>query len=662
MVAVGGNLVGGGAPYTIATSSDNGTVWKGVGAPSILNSSSGNVKWNDKSQIWIATSGRTRVLDDNNLYDNDDFKGLDGFAFSLDGKKWHMNNNLNKLLPYFQVKSVEWNHDNSTWVASGSSIMGSITGSDTSDTTVADPESDFDFYVNPSYRICIATSYDYGKTWIGVTESGDIFTEINYVIWDNHNNIWIALGKGNYSIATSSDGIKWEGVVQDNLIFDVAYYVACNNDGSTWVAVGEGKYSIATSSDGKTWKGVDDVAYNNYLRSHVAWNGNIWVAVGLGLTTSIITSQDDGKTWSPGGSINEIIGIGAINAAWNDKSSIWVACGVGKYNIATSPDGVIWKGLEIIDDMEFVRYVAWNEDNSTWIAIGRGEINNIATSYDYGKTWIGVTKSGDIFTEINYVIWDNHNNIWIALGAGKYSIATSSDNGKTWNGVESSKTIFSRVYYMVWNTSISKWIAVGQGNYSIATSSDGIIWEGVVKDNLIFDVAYYVAYNEKSKVCVAVGRGKYSIATSSDGINWVGGVVDGLDGVINHVACNNDGSIWVAVGAWDAVGVWDAEGAWDAEGNIRVDDVGKCIATSTDNGKTWKFVAGFECFISASHVTWDENKSIWVALGYGNHSIATSLDGINWVGVPESNSIFRIGYSSSRVGGPASYSTFGYSF
>ena len=52
-------------------------------------------------------------------------------------------------------------------------------------------------------------------------------------------------------------------------------------NGSLWVAVGLGTNTIATSSDGITWIPVENS--NNIFTNYgygVAWNGSLWVAVG----------------------------------------------------------------------------------------------------------------------------------------------------------------------------------------------------------------------------------------------------------------------------------------------------------------------------------------------------------------------------------------------
>ena len=588
--------------HTIATSSD-GTVWKGIGAPSLAIQ---NIKWNDKSKIWIGMNG---------FSSDEDIGGIPAFSISSDGINWHFNYNLSKSLPNFIAEDIAWN-DEKTWVMRGKDLVDDS---------------------------CIATSIDYGKTWNVVNESSNIFYSINYVV--SHKNKWVAVGQGKYTIATSSDGINWKGVpeTQNNSIFDDVDYVACNNDGSTWVAVGVGKYSVAISSNyGINWKGVVGSLSSFYSFSSllsvgfsVAWNGKMWIVSGFGATNSFITSQD-GNTWSPGGNINENVGLVASYVAWNNKSNMWVTCGVGKYNIATSPDGVTWKGgnINYKNLTPAITSVAWNDDDSMWIASLKAEnISIIVTSDDHGKTWKVVSESIDIDKHISRLIWDSNNNIWIALG---HSISISS-NGSDWK-VADTGGIFSALgnINMVWNKSISKWVAVGEGNYTIATSSDGEKWNGVAEtqDRSIFYSSVYVAYNEKSKLCVAVGEGKYTIATSSDGINWTGVPETQNNSIFDstyRVACNNDGSTWVAVG----------EGKYT-------------IATSSNYGINWKGVVGAEVFARGLNVTWDNNNSIWVAMGYGTYSIATSPDGIKWTGVPESNLMFGIVLASSWVGGPES--------
>ena len=84
-------------------------------------------------------------------------------------------------------------------------------------------------------------------------------------------------------------------------------------NGSLWVAVGIGKNTIATSKDGKTWTASKNSIFKKNGTTKyegclgVAWNGSYWVAVGAGVSggeddiTKVkgkIATSKDGKTWT----------------------------------------------------------------------------------------------------------------------------------------------------------------------------------------------------------------------------------------------------------------------------------------------------------------------------------------------------------------------------
>ena len=72
----------------------------------------------------------------------------------------------------------------------------------------------------------------------------------------------------------------------------------------------------------------------------VAWNGSYFIANG---PTTILKSLD-GSNWTKSSSQPFTSGK-AINAAWNDSLSLWVAVGNGTNTIVTSSDGETWTSI-----------------------------------------------------------------------------------------------------------------------------------------------------------------------------------------------------------------------------------------------------------------------------------------------------------------------------
>ena len=73
--------------------------------------------------------------------------------------------------------------------------------------------------------------------------------------------LWVALGNGTNTIATSTDGITWVGSGK-SIFSQYGYGVAWN--GSMFVAVGRGTNTIATSPDGITWTGLGTSIFSLY--------------------------------------------------------------------------------------------------------------------------------------------------------------------------------------------------------------------------------------------------------------------------------------------------------------------------------------------------------------------------------------------------------------
>ena len=461
-------------------------------------------------------------------------------------------------------------------------------------------------------------------------------------------NLWVAVGNGTNTIATSPDGINWTG--RGTSIFTIfGRSVAWN--GNLWVAIGEGTNIFAYSSDGLKWTGIGNTIFTS--RGYgIAWNGNLWVAVGNGPTHTIATSSD-GINWTGRG--NTITGYG-FDVACN--GSLWVAVGEGTtYKIATSPDGITWTG-RATSSLFFAggNGIAWN--GSLWVAVGNsgnGTSDKIATSSD-GLIWTGVVTG--LFNIGISIKWNG--NLWVVGSSSPNTIATS-PNGINWTGIGTS--IFSEAgRSLAWNGSL--FVAVGNNTNRIATSPDGINWTGL--GITIFSTnAFGIAFNNKrehqikfpSNLMVAVGSGtSNTIATSSDGIIWTGRGSTIFTNNGNGVRWN--GSLWVGVGNGTSHTIATSPDGinWTGRGKTIFTDVGlgigwngtlwvavgsgttNTIATSSD-GLHW-IGRGTSIFsIQGNDIAW--NGNLWVAVGTGTtHTIATSSDGIIWTG--QGTSIFSI--------------------
>jgi len=289
------------------------------------------------------------------------------------------------------------------------------------------------------------------------------------------------------TIAVSQDGITWSGL--GTTIFTENGYDVAWNGSNLWVAVGNGTNTIATSINGTDW--IPRSSVNSIFSTGfgVAYGSNLWVAVGTG-TNSIATSSTNGTNWTPLG--NSIFsGGGNAGVAWNG-SNLWVAVGEGTNTIATSPNGTDWTGLgnTILNQGAGVAY---GSNLNLWVAVGGGGVNKIVTSSN-GSHWTPSSSGNSIFTLVCLDVAWNGSNLWVAVGSGTNTIATSI-NGTHWIPSTNGNSIFSIGYGVTWNSSLQLWIAVGGGTNTIATSTNGSTWIPRSSVNTIFNRGYGVTSN-----------------------------------------------------------------------------------------------------------------------------------------------------------------------
>ena len=200
---------------------------------------------------------------------------------------------------------------------------------------------------NGSYYLvggnAVITSTD-GTTWSSSVTPISNMSSINQFAWNHPDKgcpiikpMTIACGEGNNTLAYSSDGIYWKGL--GKTVFTTRANRAIWN-GTLWVAVGTGQYWVATSYDGIQWLGRD---INGLIEGYdIAWNGYAFVAVGYGNNASMAMSFD-GVIWNPIPDSNVFFANGASAITWTGKC--WLAYGSGGTNtsmVCTNTDGWRW--------------------------------------------------------------------------------------------------------------------------------------------------------------------------------------------------------------------------------------------------------------------------------------------------------------------------------
>ena len=397
----------------------------------------------------------------------------------------------------------------------------------------------------------IAYSLDKTATWKTSANSSGVFSgSANHTVWNGR--IWVAVGEGGNTIATSNDGAVWVG--RGKYTFsERASGVSWSKEQNQFVAVGTGgAYNVAYSVDGVFWLGANIPGITE--GKCVGWNGEIWVAGGTPVanaSSSSIAYSSDGKTWS---SVPQMFSGNAHTVEWN--GAYWSMFGEDpSYNIATSSngmnwiisqnesiaktpfyndtfflqetsgntylksvDGVSWDTFSAIQDMSMsnIRHFARNASNEAVaniqplsIATGEG-INTLAYSSD-GIFWTGLGSS--IFTErANRAVWNGR--LWVAVGKGRNWVATSYD-GLIWTGRETA--LMTEGYDIAWNGEL--FVAVGEGANTLAISTDGIYWNAISNSTAIFSTrASAIAWTGRK--WLAYGSGGNTTACSSDGVSW----------------------------------------------------------------------------------------------------------------------------------------------
>ena len=179
-----------------------------------------------------------------------------------------------------------------------------------------------------------ATNWSSTKTITGMTT-------INKFAWNSPDigtpsikPITIAVGEGNNTIGWSPDGIYWNGLGKS--IFSLRGNRAIWN-GVLWVAVGTGNFWVASSYDGQNW-----IGRNNQLMTEgydVAWNGTVFVAVGYGGMYNMAASRD-GIEWYGLPYSYGVFSLRASAITWT--GNVWLAYGSGGNTTAYSNDIDAW--------------------------------------------------------------------------------------------------------------------------------------------------------------------------------------------------------------------------------------------------------------------------------------------------------------------------------
>ena len=444
-------------------------------------------------------------------------------------------------------------------------------------------------------------SDDNGTTWTNSSSSYSMYsTQTNAIGYGNDIVVSVGQGTGNTLAISTNFGVSWtgKGLLLSGSGNDIKY-----NDG-LWLAVGgdnvsTGNIIIKSTDNGTTWTQVatSNASYFTSLNSVQNVNGT-WYISGRGAYYLAYSN-----TSNPA-SISDFVFVSTVSFTTNGASLSTFNYQKPKYivggkGLKGSMTGLSW--FDILNQpFTTVSDVYWN--GTIWVGVGSGR-NTLGYSYD-GINWIGIGAT--IFsTSGNNVYYSTTNSLWIATGTGTNTIATSVD-GINWTG--RGTTVFTTVggkmtYY---NNLL---IGVGSGSSMIASSTNGISWD----TNARIRTGRTVAYINNQWI---VGGDGATFATSTDGNNWRDFKPTVTNGLTTCYSIAYGNGIWVAVG----------KDGW-SYGKIMysTDGINWTVSASNVfgmNGYVYKVAYGQD----------GSGNGLWVAVGSGANTIATSTDGITWIG------------------------------
>jgi hypothetical protein len=498
------------------------------------------------------------------------------------------------------------------------------------------------------------------SSWFKLTGLGGILPM--GVAWNG--SLWVVVGQNNassgafstnvsdnyQSIKTSSDGSTWTTryistyyntlgsgtnitfATKPLKLFDVAW------NGSYWLTIGKGGTAgdgiyytyytfIIRSYDGITWDIVKPYGYINTTNASLAWDGNNWII-----------------------SFNNVFNFGGARYSYidkydNDLNGVSLRIDPNEFAAGAS----VYTGDKIPITTNLVLPIEGNNlaTPSAFVS-GFGSPTSMIYSYD-NNTWItrkinGTANfSGSPTLNFTGVMWCS--NQWVAIqdsvsGVTSDSI-TLSTNGLVWtypsiysNGTY--KTLIDKPTGLAYNGSII--VIVGKGNIPVMASSDsGATWTSYSSPLPAFCIAWngsngsvgissFAASSNGTQVITVtsttgISTGKYVTIANATNISNNGTFLVTAVGT-NTITCNNS----LGVSQSESSSVTKAyTSLWVMGGSGPIATGG--IATSV-NGTSWTLSTN--CPLYAVYgVAW--NGYIWVAVGQGNtHSIATSVDGVNW--------------------------------
>jgi len=374
-------------------------------------------------------------------------------------------------------------------------------------------------------------------------------------------------------------------------------------------------YGKSVSRSLSTWSPIVDVSSSQFSR--VIWDGVKWIITYLDSHT--ISHTYDQVSYRHYAVPNEYASI-----AYNPVTNQYVA--IGNSGIYNSRDGVHWltnlSGTPLINNLTNYHNgkVVWS--GALWVVAGNGGANSLLYSED-GDTWYsgGANIFDSAYGSFD-VAWNG--SIWIAVGAPNTNrrVIAYSYTGKSWTTLELSNAIIKNNGTALYNSNkpfsiewdgvafiITLNELVSSGNHNYIVSYDGLVWTHV----------------------------QGPIIQSANIAKWTGSnfVIAGEDPVNSILVKQNGGyADWHLGHNLYNTTIYDLE--CNAEYRNTIVFPRSLLLSnkshSHDGGFTWSDASSNIGTLMTTVNKAHNNGKLWVAVGQGANTIATSPDGMHWIG------------------------------
>ena len=487
----------------------------------------------------------------------------------------------------------------------------------------------------------------------------------NAIAWNG--TFFLVLGfntTSSTSLVYSRDGINWAFAANNSTVpmtnGQQAYSTgAIAWNGNLWVVVTNQSLNVFYSSNMFTWSTATPtlgMSTGTNASRCVAWNGSLFIMGGFGGNTTAGTAlvpttggtavigpsyatSPDGINWT----VRNIPVYGTTNTfsfintvIWHPISSIWIMgvvdSGLAAIQTLTSSDGINWvyrQNNTFPNSTYYIRCVAFAPTLNTWVIGGLGTTSypTLCSSPD-GVSLIPRRMFTD--TQNFYAVaWNGTQ--FVAGGTGGSGLAYSSD-AINWVNVSLPSGI-TGVFGIAWGA--GTWVVVGStagGSFRMAT--------GPVT-SLVTHVSTAIFSTGTVNAIATDSTGQFvAVAT---GTNNAGRSATGLDGswTINNTS---QGSGMNAIAYSSTLQLWIGGGIGTSAAG-QVISTAPFVANLATTNLTWLDRSTYGTIFTAVNAI-AAGQNVVVAVGIGaSFSIAYSVDGINWTGVPNSLTLLANGFA-----------------